>query len=56
MQSVTCFLTSIDRWKLQLVENGCVNQLLDVKDLSVLRKVMDVIVVIAAEGENIQIF
>ena len=52
MQSVTCF-TSIDRWKLQLVENGCVYQLFEVKDTSVLRKAMDIIVIVVAEGEHI---
>lgn len=36
-----------------MVENGCVNQLFEVKDLSALRKVMDIIVIIVAEGEHI---
>ena len=36
-----------------MVENGCVNQLFEVKDLSALRKAMDIIVIIIAEGEHI---
>lgn len=36
-----------------MVENGCIYQLFEVKDMSVLRKAMDIIVIVVAEGEHI---
>ena len=35
------------------MENGCIKQLFEVTDLSALRKVMDIVIITVAEGDQI---
>ena len=43
-------LSNADEWKLYLVQNRCIDKLLEIKDLRLIKKVMDIIILIVAEG------
>lgn len=40
-----------DKWKICLVESGCINLLCDIKTSNLIRKVMDIIILIVTEGK-----
>ena len=44
-----CF--NSDRWKLHFVQGGCVDQLLEIEDSNLMRKVMDIIILVVSEGK-----
>ena len=44
-----CF--NSDRWKLHFVQSGCVDQLLEIEDSRLMRKVMDIIILVVSEGK-----